>query len=140
MSIIQGIRKFIAACPFMSDLTDGVHIDFTDEKAGNYGIFPSGEVTIEEYFDGGKIKQYNFSLYACNFTISDLNRLENNEFVERFTKWIEEKNDAGDFPELPDGLYPESISCTNGMLFSLNESGKTGLYQIQCHLIYERKR
>lgn len=140
MSIIQAVRDYISACPFLERFTDGEYVDFTGSDAGNYGIMPTGEVEENRDFAGNVLNQYNFVLYARNFTTENADRVENSGFVEDFSHWIQDNNFQGVFPILPEGMIPESITCSNGSLFEFDENQNTGIYQIQCQLTYERKR
>lgn len=137
-SIIAGLRQYLAKVPFIEELTDGVKIDFTSSEPADVGVMPTGETLIEYCFDGSSRWQYDFSLYARCATLTDLERLSNSEFLEHFSLWIREQDNKGNYPELPPGMYAESITCANGALFSVDDSAETGLYQIQCHLFYEK--
>lgn len=140
MTVIEGIRTWLAGCPLLDDFTGGQHIDWTDESAGNYGIMPTGCAETETVYDvcGGvtRYKQYNLSLYARNWTIDDVVRLENTAFLDAFQTWVEEQQAAGLTPKFGDEPDEEEISARNGMLFQLSEDGQTGLYQIQLAVTY----
>lgn len=139
MTVIQALRDFIQACPFLDTLLEDIHIDFTDDNITSYGISPTGESTVKEYVGGTKVKQYNASLYIRDFTADDIYRLENCEFLENFSTWIDQQNGVRNFPVISDSIEIDSISCSNGMLFDLDETGDKGTYQIQIHLIYTRR-
>ena len=140
-SVIQGFREWLNTCPLMDIFTDGQHIDWTDSSAGNYGIAPVGCVSVETTTDilGNvyKRKQYNIVLYARNWTVDDVVRLENTEFLDEFQNWVEEQQFAGLTPKFGDDPDSEEITAQNGMLFEMSEDGQTGLYQIQLAVNYE---
>jgi len=136
MSIIQSLREYVQDCPLIDSLLDNIHVDLTEENPTNYGISPTGESTMKEYLDGSKVKQYNASLFIRDYTVGDYERLQNSEFLESFTSWLDEQNLNRNFPVVSENIEIESISCSNGMLFDLDETGDTGLYQLQLQLIY----
>lgn len=140
-SKIQKLRDFIASYPNI-DRFGECHIDWTDAEVGNYGIMPTGESVIrrEEDITGfvTVYKQYNISLYAMEFTINDIMRLEASGWLEDFTEWIEGQSECGLAPTLGDNPAEEHITAQNGMLFDLSDNGQTGRYQIQIQCFYEK--
>lgn len=140
MSIIGAVREYLSTFPFLSELSGGIQIDYTSGEPGSYGIVPTGEAALNWYGDGTIRKQYTFSLYAREFTQADLERLENCEFLERLSQWVEDNDQAGIYPVLPEGMDVESVSCANGVLFDYDPDLDQGCYQIQFEMIYERSR
>lgn len=140
-SKLQILRDFIASYPNI-DRFGEAHIDWSDAEAGNYGIMPTGESVIrrEEDILGNTVlyKQYNLSLYAVNFTVNDIIRLETTGWLEDFTEWIEKQSALGLAPKLGDNPDEEYITAQNGMLFEMSENGRTGRYQIQIQCYYEK--
>lgn len=142
MSRIEQVREFIAKCPFLDDLSNGIHVDWLDVQVGDYGIMPSGESVIKREEDIlGNVevtKQYNYCLYAQRFTLDDVIRVENSGFLEDFSNWIDEQSQMGGIPILGDVPKEETVTAQNGMLFALAPNGQTGRYQIQINHIYKR--
>lgn len=139
MSVIRGIKAYMQTCPYLQELTEA-YVDFTSEDTGNYGIMPSGETILKRYLRGkGAQKQYNFVLYAREFTFEDLQRVENCEFLEHLSDWIFEQNAKKNHPDIGANKTVRSIECANGMLFDLDAQGDRGLYQIQFQITYDQK-
>ena len=142
ISIIQALREWINTCPYMDDFTGGQHVDWTDSVAGNYGIMPTGcadtQVVSDIMGNVVKHKQYNASIYARNWTVDDIVRLENAEFIDRFQFWVEDQQYKGLTPKFGDNPEDEVINAQNGMLFELSQDGQTGLYQIQLSVTFEK--
>ena len=136
--MISELRTYIQSCPLIDNLYEDMHIDFTDSAATSYGIMPTGENILKRFIAGGCKKQYNAVLYIRNYTIDDFERLQNSEFLENFSSWIEEQNETENFP-IVENINIESVSCANGMLFDLDETGNTGLYQLQLQIIYTKE-
>ncbi|MBQ7957214.1 MAG: hypothetical protein IJ279_04170 [Clostridia bacterium] len=137
---IEKMRDFILTCPFLEDFTKGILIDWHSQN--KFGLMPAGQTTIRRVEDimGGVIayKQYNFSLYANNFTIDDVIRIETIGFLDRFTEWIEEQSVLGLAPQFGDNPSEEEITAQNGMLFQLYDDGQTGRYQLQIAVTFEK--
>ena len=138
MSIIGGIKSYLQTCPHLQEFI-GAYVDFTEDDPSNYGIMPAGDVTLQKYIGGAK-KQYNFVLYAREFTFEDIQRLENCEFLEHLSDWIFTQDQKKNFPFIGSDKQPSRIQCANGFLFNLDEeNGDRGLYQIQFQLFYFQK-
>ncbi len=139
MSIIRALREFLAGCPCLGLLTGGIKTDWTD-AAGDYAVLPLGETVIERYMDGAQRVQYQCQLAARRFTKADLERVENAEFFEAFSRWIAEQDAAGRYPALGEGRCAEALTCTGGALVSLNETGREGSYRVLLTMEYERRK
>ena len=141
MSILETMRQWLSTCPYL-DAFSGGHIDWTDNSALDYGIMPTGSVTIrtEEDVLGNRIvyKQYNLALYGRGWTVDDVVRLENSTFLEDLADWVEEQQMSGLTPKFGDDPDSEEITAQNGMLYQLDPNGQTGLYQIQIAVTYEK--
>ena len=137
MSILRALRGYLAGCPCLGALTGGIKTDWTDE-AGDYALMPSGQVELARYMDGTRLMRYQCFLTARRFTQADLERVENAEFFEDFSRWIAERDAAGDYPDLGPDSTTESIACGEGALNSFDETGSEGSYRIGLTLEYER--
>lgn len=140
MSIIKALREWLAECPELQMLSKDGYIDFTKDDKENYGISPGGETTVRRYIDGSSIQQYSFSIFARRYTAEDIGRLENAEFLENLSQWMDNKAFAGELPNLGEGTETQAVTSNFSSLFEADTSRKTGLYQIPCELIYRKKR
>ena len=142
MTVFEIMRDWLSTCPHLEQFTGGQHVDWTGPEPGNYGIMPTGsaDVSVEEDVLGNilKTKQYNLALYARDWTIDDVVRVENTEFLDLFADWVEEQQWTGQIPPVGDRPEMEVVTAQNGMLFELSEDGQTGLYQIQIAVTYEK--
>ena len=136
MSNLDILRKFIAECPLIDELTDNIHIDWTQGDTENYGIMPTGVTrsVINQYVDGSKHMriQEDFSLYCDNYTFDDVQRLEQSNFIFRLMEYMMENEPP--FTELD-----AELSVQNGSLFEIREDGEFGKYLIQINLTYEKE-
>ena len=61
MSIIAALKEFFNGCPLLKGQI--IQVDNTWEDPGSTGVFPKGETVLEQYFDGGSYRKYDFSLF-----------------------------------------------------------------------------
>ena len=138
MTMIEGVKAFIAACPFLTEMA-AIYTDYTDSEPDNYGIADYGEgEPVSVYMDGSAVCQHNFALYFRTYTNSDRERIEATGFFEKFSDWLDEQTRKRNLPQLGKGKTAESIRAANAMLHQQDEDGATGLYQAQFILIYEK--
>jgi hypothetical protein len=140
MTSVEKMKAFILSCPFISDFTDGILIDWKSNS--KYGLMPMGQSTIRRVEDiYGNItlyKRYNFALYAQDFTVEDVIRIEMIGFLDRFSEWIETQSVLGNAPAFGDEPSEEEISAQNGMLYQIYDDGQRGRYQLQISVSFQK--
>ena len=136
MSIISSVRNYILGFPGLKD--GRLQVDFLDAKAIEYTVetVPVNPI-VKTYVDGGTLKQYNFIFASREFFGTDVNQnIENLDFYEQFSAWIETQNKNRAFPVLESGKEAQSIEIlTSGYMFEMDSDNAR--YQIQCRLLYE---
>ncbi len=139
MSIISAIRSYLKD---YTGLASGapVWVDYLGAIPTEYSVVPlAGNKIVEQYVDGSSLREYPFAFRSVESTAADLERLENNGFFEAFADWLESQTEAGNFPTLDSGQTPELIEATGwGYLYEQGNSD-TGIYQIQCRLLYKQE-
>ena len=140
MSNLELLRQFIAECPLIDELTDNIHIDWTEGSSESFGIMPTGVTRseLQTYIDGSKLVQIqeDFSIYCDNYTADDVQRLEQSNFMYRLMDYFEDKSFANELPFAEQNAF---LSAQNGSLFEIEEDGQFGKYLIQLNLIYEKE-
>lgn len=140
MRIIESIRNYIKTCPYLSEFSKGINVDFLDENTVSYSIedVPAKPI-LKKYVDGSSKRQHLFIFTSRESYGSDVfQNIENSGFYEDFSNWIELKNNKGELPILE--VDKESIkieTLTTGYAFET--SIDKARYQIQCRLIYMQK-
>lgn len=139
MTIITALRTYISA---YAALPTGapLWVDHLGKEPDQYAIVPlPGARKLEEYIDGGSLREFPFAFQAMLSTAAEAERLESNGFFEAFADWLEAQTEAGNLPTLATGKTPIEIEATSwGFLFEQGDSG-TGIYQISCRLEYEQE-
>lgn len=138
MAVIEYIRKWLKEYPGLKGRLD---VDFLDEEADTYSIdtTPCEEV-IKRYARGATKKQYQFAISSRRFYEQNIEtNLSNLQFFEDLTKWIEEKVQKRELPEMDSNRTALKIVVTsNAYPFIISENGMAR-YQIQLRLEYYNK-
>ena len=135
MTIIEGIRDYMAECPF---LRDGLlNVEYLGQTPTEYVIesVPTDPI-VRKYADGGALKRYLFLFASREYFGNDvLRNLDNSGFYEKMADWIREQNNLRHFPCMDKGRVPQEIKVVStGYLFDAAE--KNARYQIQLQLLY----
>lgn len=138
MNIIEKVREILTNYEGISQFTNTVHVDFTDDEYVDYGLSSTGDSLIREDVLGNKIRQHNFALYAKKEFMEDYNRLANSNWLLDLNYWLETQKGqevtAGDKIGRITKLW-----SANGMLFDVpNGDINNGvLYQLQIYAEYK---
>lgn len=135
-SIIDRLREYFAKCEIFNKESP-FYTDFNSEEPGNYSLNAMPSPKPEKDILGNRIYIYNFAITSKAYTTSDLERIQNLGLCEKVQKWVEDKDDIQDYPELGENIEVTEIGVTNsGFLFENDEKSDIGLYQIQLQMLY----
>ncbi len=139
MSIISALRSYLKNYTGLA-LGAPVWVNYLGAVPTEYTVNPlPGNRIVEQYVDGSSLREYPFAFQSVESTAADLERLENSGFFEAFADWLESQTELGNLPVLDSGQTPERIEATGwGYLYEQGNSD-TGIYQIQCRLVYEQE-
>lgn len=124
------VMDWLMQCPEIKDL----YFAFSQAESGNNEILPiADENWIKKYIDDSGMKSYELAFIAYQ-TFSDVpNSDENAEIqfdLEKIMNWVEEQNEAENFPDLPN---VEEVKCMENMpnLSGVNEQCAKYMFTIQ---------
>lgn len=133
MTISRYIVEFL-------ELFEDIKIDTNHIKDGSdhYGLFKSpardklvntdGSTTITEYYQ----------FFAFQDSMSEDERLEDDEWLEKLTYWVDDYNVYYDYPEIDGNRMVTNIAVTGAPTpFIDSDNGIT--YQISLSITYERE-
>lgn len=113
--------------------------DLAGTVISKYALAPSGNGKTTTDIVGNKTFENNYVFYAKEYAADESERKENHDFLEGFSDWLDEQNDANNFPVLTGGYGVDNIAVSNAMLMDIGEDGN-GLYQIQIKLTITKKK
>ncbi len=139
MSIISALKTYIKT---YTGLKTGapVWVDYIGPNPTEYAIIPlPGSKIIEQYITGGSMREYPFAFQSAEYTADELERLETGGFFEAFADWLESQTLAGVLPTLGAKQTALEIEATSWAYLFEQGNSETGIYQVQCRLIYEQE-
>lgn len=140
MSMLSVIKAYIKTNPNIESSVP-VWVDFMGSEPDQISIIPiPGSRVIEDYINGDSMRAFPFAIQSVESTADELERLQNSGFYEELSEWFETQTFSGVLPTLEDDKVAESIETMGwAYLFAQGES-QTGVYQIQCRLVYFQPR
>lgn len=142
MNIIELVRQILTDYPKITEFTNEVHVDFTDDSPTNYGLSSTGDQLIKEDINGNQNRQHNFALYAINQAFNDYDRLANSTFLLDLSYWLEHYEQENPIEvTINDKTVPGKLlklSSANAMLYQIptGDINDGVTYQIQIQAQY----
>jgi hypothetical protein len=90
MNIIELVKQILTDYPKITEFTNEIKVDFTDDAPTSFGLSSTGDKLIKEDILGNQTRQHNFVLYALNQSANDYDRLVNSTFLLDLTYWLEQ--------------------------------------------------
>ena len=90
MNIIELVKRILTDYPKISEFTNEINVDFTEDTPTNFGLSSTGDQLIREDILGNQVRQHNFVLYALNQSYTNYDRLANSTFLLDLTYWLEQ--------------------------------------------------
>lgn len=135
MSILESVYRFILGCPFLRDGPVGVDYLGAHHRAYSVDAVP-GTSIVKQFTDGSSQRQFLFVFASREpYGGSQRENLENAEFYEKLSEWLETQSRSRNLPEMDDGKEAISIEVLTGG-YVLNTGTREARYQIQCKLNY----
>ena len=135
----DAVWEWIQTCPYIKDL----FFNFSQSSPGNTTLIPSDTV-LAEYIDGGSLRRYECTLtriIQCSFEPNDTANLDAVSEFERIHAWIQEQNDAENFPAFPPGEFPTEIFVLpNESGYAVAQDLKSAKYMLQFQIEYQKGR
>ena len=138
MKIVEAIHDYISKCPYIKEFE--VNVNYLEDKYDSYMIEETPcDPIVKKYIDGSLKKQCQFVFTSKEpYSADVIGNINNSNFYEEFSNWIETNNKEGIFPLLEEGLEPTQIKVISSPYVITTDEDKA-IYQIQLNLIYLKK-
>ena len=139
-SIHAALWEWFLQCSAITKL----FFNFSTAKNADTVITTAGDSVLEEYIDGSQRRRYAFELSRfcpISFTKNDPGNVDMLEDAQAIAAWVEQQNDAGNLPALPNDCIVESVVLLDeyaGYVTAQNEN--TARYMIPFALDYTKSK
>lgn len=140
MNVIQTMKTLLSECDILDEF-NGIHVDYTEGKTGEAGLFSNGAVKTGEDLIGNPKYRINFQLYTGLQSTNDYDRIRNSDLFLKLTYFLNKLKGIAITEEVDGQEYPGEItrlSCANALLFDYpNGDPFQGVrYQLQIAVDY----
>ena len=90
MNIIELVKQILTDYPEITEFTNEIKVDFTDDAPASFGLSSTGDRLVKEDILGNQTRQHNFVLYALKQSFNDYDRLASSTFLLDLTYWLEQ--------------------------------------------------
>lgn len=141
-TVLGYVKKLIETCPHLVLFKNSfakVDIEELGEEATCYSIEPVPcNPVLKRYLGGSSKRQFQFIFASKEMSIGNEKKLENNEFFEKFSRWMDHVSRTNSFTDMENNREALEIrALTGGYIY--NEEETKSQYQIQCLLKYYEK-
>ncbi|MBR2731394.1 MAG: hypothetical protein IKD72_05350 [Clostridia bacterium] len=138
MNIIEAVREILTNYPKITEFSNGLHVDYTVNQIGDFGLYSTGDALVKKTIIGGERRRHSFVLYACHQSFNDYDRLSNSSFLLELGYWLAQQHGQQITAGERSGRIVE-LSSANAMLFAVptNDIADGCTYQVQIHAIYD---
>ena len=139
-SIHAALWEWFLQCSAITKL----FFNFSTATNADTVITTAGDSVLEEYIDGSQRRRYAFELSRfcpISFTKNDPGNVDMLEDAQAIAAWVEQQNEAGNLPALPNGCIVESVVLLDeyaGYVTAQNEN--TARYMIPFALDYTKSK
>lgn len=109
-SIHAALWDWFSGCASIARL----FFNFSGTADGDTVIATAGDTLLQSYISGSQRRRYAFELIRylpATFCENDPGNVSMMEDVDSIVRWVRAQNEAGNYPELPDGCTVESIEA-----------------------------
>lgn len=135
-TIISGIREYLEGYEGLSG--GEMHVDWLPETARAYSIFSEpGDTILNTYMDGSIRRQFTFTLASAEYYGPDIpTQVQNMDWYEAFSAWVEKQNIKRSFPDIGDGKKVKTFEILSAAYpVTLSDDG-IAQYQMQLRITY----
>lgn len=144
MNIIEQVKQILTECSLIEPFTNHIHVDFTKNEDGTFGLSSNGDTKVKEDILGNQLRQHNFVLYANQQSFNDFDRLQNSSFLLDLAYWLETVKGQKIAATINKAEYRGEITkmwSANGMAYQAYENPADGvMYQLQIYAQYTLKK
>ena len=146
MNIIELVKRILTDYPKISEFTNEINVDFTEDTPTNFGLSSTGDQLIREDILGNQVRQHNFVLYALNQSYTNYDRLANSTFLLDLAYWLEQYKNEDPIEVTINNKTVSGrllgLSSANAMLYMVptGDINDGVTYQIQIYALYELER
>lgn len=130
----EAINKWLLNYKPITEIAEMIHTEELPDQTDTLALQRSGVEKLRLKYVGEKgwYRQYQYILLLKANSEDDLQRLENLDWLDDLSDWIDEQNQSKNYPKLNNKKIKE-VSCANAITYETSEDGTVSTYYLQLY-------
>lgn len=130
----EAINKWLLNYKPITEIAEMIHTEELPDATDTLALQRSGVEKLRLKYVGEKgwYRQYQYILLLKANSEDDLQRLENLDWLDDLSDWIDEQNQSKNYPKLNNKKIKE-VSCANAITYETSEDGSVSTYYLQLY-------
>lgn len=130
----DAINKWLLNYKPITEIAEMIHTEELPDATDTLALQRSGVEKLRPKYVGEKgwYRQYQYILLLKANSEDDLQRLENLDWLDDLSDWIDEQNQSKNYPKLNNKKIKE-VSCANAITYETSEDGSVSTYYLQLY-------
>lgn len=130
----DAINKWLLNYKSITEIAEMIHTEELPDATDTLALQRSGVENLGLKYVGEKgwYRQYQYILLLKANSEDDLQRLENLDWLDDLSDWIDEQNQSKNYPKLNNKKIKE-VSCANAITYETSEDGAVSTYYLQLY-------
>lgn len=130
----DAINKWLLNYKPITEIAEMIHTEELPDATDTLALQRSGVEKLRLKYVGEKgwYRQYQYILLLKANSEDDLQRLENLDWLDDLSDWIDEQNQSKNYPKLNNKKI-KKVSCANAITYETSEDGSVSTYYLQLY-------
>lgn len=130
----DAINKWLLNYKPITEIAEMIHTEELPDATDTLALQRSGVENLRLKYVGEKgwYRQYQYILLLKANSEDDLQRLENLDWLDDLSDWIDEQNQSKNYPKL-NNKKVKKVSCANAITYETSEDGTVSTYYLQLY-------
>lgn len=130
----EAINKWLLNYKPITEIAEMIHTEELPDATDTLALQRSGVEKLRLKYVGEKgwYRQYQYILLLKANSEDDLQRIENLDWLDDLSDWIDEQNQSKNYPKL-NNKKVKKVSCANAITYETSEDGTVSTYYLQLY-------
>ncbi len=130
----KSINEWLLQYDKIKQIAETIHTEELPDDTETLALQRSGveDLPLKYINDKGWYRQYQYVLLLKSSSESDLQRLDNLDWLDDLSNWIHQRNITRDYPKLKNKEI-KKVSCANAITYETVEDGSISTYYLQLY-------
>lgn len=136
--ITSAINKWLLKYKKIKEIAEEIHTEELPDDVDVLALQRSGveNLPLKYVSQRGWYRQYQYMLLLKKYSEDDIQRIQNLDWLDDLSDWIDKQNQLKDFPEI-ENKKVKQVSCANAITYETNEDGSISAYYLQLYFNIE---